>query len=423
MTRLGAPSTKSALLIIGGYSPESHSPTGKRARYMALAASSFFSKTILLTPGRTKDQRKKSVGSKVLLYTLGFVNATPYPISALFDPIKLLAFFIYGIRLSMRYKPSFIIAEMPPLETGASAWLLTRLLRKKLIIDCGDDWESALRTQLIRYIPLELMKPAFKFTNKIYSFANIILVISPTLVNTLRRRGINVSMILVPDGADTSTCFPQDEESRREIRLRYALPLNKIVVTYCGSSGNPYYRLDLILQAAKSLPNKVKDEFLFVFFLYGTRARIEGYNKLKDRLKIPDDLVEIRGPLPRKNLFEVMTACDVGLVPFDDKPFLLYARSAKVYEYLTAGLYVIGSGPKRGELDSFLSQNTNCGIFIRPRVDDFVRVFLNVVENAEGLFENNCRKLRHSFVKESYDTKKIMARAMARLSSVKRVLT
>jgi len=410
---------KSACLIIAEDSPESYSPTGKRARYMALAGSLFFGRIILLTLGKTKNRGKEGAGSKVLLYTTGFERATPFPISALVDPIKLIAFFIYGLRLSVRYKPSCIIAAMPPLETGACAWFLASLLGKKLIIDCVDDWESALRTQLTRHIPLELMKPAFKFTNAIYSLADIIFIISPTLANTLRRRGINVSMILTPDGADISSCFPQDEHSRREIRLRYALPLNKIVVTYCGSSGNPYYRLDLILQAAKSLPDHVKEKLFFVLYLYGG---IEKQSRLKDQLKIPDSLIEIRGPLPRNYLLEVMAACDVGLVPFDDKPFLLYARSAKVYEYLTAGLYVVGSGPRGGELDAFLSPSPNCGMFIRSRVSDFIRAFLSVVENADNLFEDSRRKSRHSFVKESYDARRIMAKAMTYLSSLEGVL-
>jgi len=407
-------STKSACLIIAEHPPGSYSPAGERLRHMALAGGSFFGKTIVLTSGKAEKQGKRDVGAKVLLYKTGVVRSIPYPISALFDPIKLLAFFIYGLVLSTRYKPSYILASMPPFETGASAWFLARFLHKKLIIDYMDDWESSMRTHLTRYIPAWLMTPIFKFANFIYSFSTVLFVVTPTLANMVRQRRMYASIVLVPNGADILTFFCRDEKFRREIRLRHALPLSKIVITYCGST-NPYYRLDKVLLGAKSLPDDVKEKIFFVFYLY---SGIEHYRKLQALLKIPDELVEIRGPLPRSDLSEVMAACDVGLVPFDDKPFLLYAMSTKLYEYLSVGLYVISSGPREGELQSFLSQNLSCGIFVQPRVEDFVRVFLRVVNGDEDLFEDKSRNSRHSFIAKNYDSRKIMAKAMACLSSL-----
>ena len=403
----------STCLIIAEDSPESYSPAGERARHMALASSAFFSKTILLTSGKAKKRAKPGIDAKVLLYKTGVVRSIPFPVSALFDPIRLLAFFVYGLVLSTRYKPSHILASMPPIETGASAWFLTRLLHKKLVIDCRDDWESYMRTQLTRYMPERLMKPTFKFANFIYSFSTAVLVVTRTLGNIVRKRIKNSSLILVPNGADLLMFFCQDAKSRRKIRLKHSIPLNRVVLIYCGSA-NPYYRLDLIFLSAKSLPNDVKGKTFFVFYLY---SEIERYRELKALLKISDDLVEIRGPLPRSDLSEVMAACDVGLVPFDDKLFLLYAMSTKLYEYLSVGLYVISSGPSGGELQSFFSQNPSCGIFVQPRVEDFVRVFLRII-SSDYLFDDDSRNSRHSFIAKNYDRRKIMAKAMACLSSL-----
>ena len=414
MPRRGQPSTKSALLIITEHPPESYSPAGERARHMALASRAFFSKTIVLTSGKIKKHGKLGVDAKVLLYKTGVVRSIPYPISALLDPIKLLAFFVHGLVLSTRYKPSHILASMPPVETGASAWFLTKLLHKKLIIDYMDDWESSMRTQLTKYIPARLMTPTFKFANSVYSSSSVIFVVTPTLANIIRRHTIDTSTVLVPNGADLMTFLCRNEKSRVKIRLRHALPSNKIVLIYCGSA-NPYYRLDLVLLGAKSLPDDAKEKFFFVFYLY---SGIEHYRKLKALMKIPDELVEIRGPLPRSDLSEIMAACDVGLVPFDDKPFLLYAMSTKLYEYLSVGLYVISSGPRDGELQSFFSQTSNCGIFVQPRVEDFVRVFLRVVNSDEDLFDDNSRNSRHSLIAKNYDSGKVMAKAMAYLSDL-----
>ncbi len=412
MPRRGPPLTKPALLIIAEHPPESYSPAGERARHMALASRRFFGKTIVLTSRKVKRHEKGCVGSRVLLYNTGIARSIPFPLSALFDPIKLLAFFVHGLILSTRYKPSHILASMPPIETGASAWFLSRLLRKRLVIDYMDDWESSMKTLLTKYIPERLMKPVFKLANSIYSVSTVILVVTPTLANIVRHRIRNPTLVLTPNGADISMFSCKDAKSKRKIRLKHSIPLDRIVLLYCGSA-NPYYRLDRVLLSAKLLPNDVKEKTFFVFYLY---SGIERYGRLKTLLSIPDDLAEIRGPLPRSDLSEVMAACDVGLVPFDDEPFLLYAMSTKLYEYISAGLYVIGSGPSGGELQSFFSQNLECGRFVRPRVDDFVRIFHQTI-NSDDLFDDDSRNSRHSFIAQNYDSKKIMPRTMAFLST------
>jgi len=103
------------------------------------------------------------------------------------------------------------------------------------------------------------------------------------------------------------------------------------------------------------------------------------------------------------------------LVPFDDKPYLLYATSTKVFEYLSAGLYVIGTGPKRGELDSFFASNPILGLHVPPTVENLVRVFSEVAESADELINDGCTNLRHLFIKENFDRKRIMLKAIQTL--------
>jgi glycosyltransferase involved in cell wall biosynthesis len=314
----------------------------------------------------------------------------------------------------MKYRPSIIVASMPPLETGGGGWLLGILLRKRLIIDYMDDWESSMKEQLTRYVPSVVMMPAFEFARSIYKTCDGILAATPTLVRRLYQRRVDKQTILVPNGADTEIFSPKDETSRKKIKLNYSLPLSKMVVAYCGST-NTYYRLDLLLISIKSLPNHVKEKMFFVFYLYGD---IDRFRRLKNHLGIPDEVLEIRGALPRKALSEVLAGCDVGLVPFDDMPFLLYAMSTKLFEYLSAGVYVVSSGPKGGELDSFFSKNTNCGVFVEPTATDYADTFLEIAESGEDLFDGDNRELRHLFIEENFDSRKIMLYAMDRLSNL-----
>jgi glycosyltransferase involved in cell wall biosynthesis len=407
--------SKPACLIIAEHPPESYSPAGERLRHMALAGRSFFRKTIVLTSGKDEKQDRQNVGTKVFLYKTGVARSIPYPISALFDPIKLLAFFIHGLVLSAQYKPSCIIASMPPIEAGASAWLLAGFLHRKLIIDLRDDWESSLEVQLTRYIPLRLLKLSFKVANSIYSSSKAILVATPTIADILRRRNVHTPIISVPNGANTAIFFPREAKSRREIRLRHALPTDKIVVIYCGSGGNPYYRLDKVLLGVKSLANGVRNSFFFVFYLYN---EIEPYRKMKDQLKISDNLVELRGPKPRAILAEIMASCDVGLVPFDDKPYLQCARSAKIYEYLSAGLYVFSHGPKGGELDCLFSHNPQLGKFGLLHSKNSFNAFFHDIRKRARIFDSDSRFARYKFIQENHDRKAIMEKTMRTIRSL-----
>ncbi len=400
---------KSSLLIMTEDSPESYSPAGERVRHMALASRPLFENVLVLTLHGVRKPTKPKKGSNLLLYTVNFTRAAPFPISSFFDPVKFVMLLVHGLAQARHYKPSLIVVSMPPLEAGMSGWFLAKLLRVKLIVDLRDDWESAIRSKLTRYIPFQLIKILSRFAREIYSFSVNISVVTQSIADAVHKRGIATPTILVPNGADTAIFLPKLRENRIKTRQKYALPPDKILMICSGSGINPYYRLDLLLLSMRSLPSEMTKKLLLVFYLYNG---IERLRDVKARLRISDELVEIRGPLPRRNLAEILASCDVGLVPFDDNPYLLCARSTKLYEYLSTGLYVISSGPKGGELDAFFSPNPQLGYFTQPAVEDFVDAFLQVVENAENLFGSKYRNLRHSFIRENYDRQKIMTKSM-----------
>jgi len=402
------------VLILSRNSPESYSPAGERIRHIALASGSVFGKAIVLALGSRDIKEVGKADSKVLLQQVILRNELPYPIIAYFDPLKFILLSIHSFFLSLRYKASYILASMPPLEVGVSALFIAKLLGMDLIVDLRDDWESAVERNLSRYIPEQLLEVVFWLARRVYSFATVVMVATPTIAEIAKKRGVETPTILASNGADTSVFFPRDEDWRKKMRIKHALPLNKTVVSYCGSGLNSYYRLDRVLTSVGSLPDYVKKHLFFVFHLY---KGIENVREMKEELRIPDDLVEVRGPISRDVLAGVMAACDVGLVPFDNAPYLLCARSAKLYEYLSAGLYVIACGPEGGELDQLFSLNPQLGTFCLPTRENLVNVFLRIVENGAHLFDNRNRYLRHNFIRENYERREITMKAIRTIGS------
>jgi len=393
-------------------SPKSYSPAGERIRHLTLAGSSRFDKVTVLTLRATQTERQPTNKSRISLYEINFSRGVPFPLSALFDPVKSLMLVAHGLKLRGSIKPSFIISSMPPIEVGVSAWLLSRLFHARLIIDLRDDWESAVNAQLTRYFPRPLVKIVFQVAKQVYSYSSLMFVVTQTIANTIRDRGIRTNIVLIPNGADTSLFRPKGIDIRNKVRLQYNLPLDKMIVVYCGSGVNLYYRLDLILESLKWLSRSAAEKLLIAFFVYNGQRYLD---KLRRQLGIPDELVEIRNPLPRRQLAEVLSACDIGLVPFDAKPYLLCARSTKIYEYLSSGLYVLGSGPRGGELDSLFSANPKLGLFTLPSGPSFAQALLQVVEMAENLLDDNSRELRHGLIKENYDRQNVMKAAISNM--------
>jgi glycosyltransferase involved in cell wall biosynthesis len=403
------------VLIISEQSPEFYGPAGERIRHMALASGAVFGKAVVLAMGSNTKTVARRGSSNVLLREVTLRRASPFPITAYFDPIKFAFLCVYSFALSLRCKPRYIVASMPPLEVGVSAWFVAKILGVDLVVDLRDEWELAIERELSRYIPMKLLRPVFWFAGKVYSFATAILVATKTIAEGIKKRRIKTPVILAFNGANTSLFFPRDEAYRMRIRAKYALPQDKTVVLYCGSGINPYYRLDCVLSSIRFMSNDRKKRVFFVFYLYNGN---EILRKMKEELALSDDVVEVREPLPRVVLAEVMAACDVGLVPFDDDPYLLCARSTKLYEYLSAGLYVIGCGPKGGELDELLALNPHLGGFSPPYAKNLLGVLLRAVKNASSIFDNSSRYLRHRFIRENYDRQVIMIKAMSTLGSL-----
>lgn len=405
---------RQTLLIITEHPPNSYSPSGERIFHTALASGSFFENVIVLSLCGVRKldsnrQRGQGAGSGVWVYAVNFVRAMLYPLSKLFDPVKFLVLFVHGLLLSRRYKPSCILASMPPFETGMSAWGISKCLPSVFIMDLRDDWESAVGNELGRYFPAAVFNVLSLITNKIYSSAFVIFAATQTIIDTVRRRGVTTQTVLVPNGADTSVFLPKSESARRNIRLKYSLPQDKVVAVYCGSGKTPYYRLDYVLSSVKFLSSDVKNRIFVVLYVY------DGSDKLKlmqNKLGITQDILEIRDPLPRKSLAEVLSACDLGLLPFAEDAFLLCARSTKLYEYLSSGLYVLSSGPKGGELEEFFSVDPALGLFVRPGAENFALYLSDLLKDKEDLLSDDLRKLRHSFIRENYDRTDIMKKAM-----------
>lgn len=402
------------LLILTTHSPDSFSPAGERVRFTALASGKFFERTTIVTLDRSKKQINSQVtpNGNVWIRRINFSRAMPYPFLALFDPMQFFVLLFHGFAECVRDNPAFIIASMPPLETGLASWVLAKLFHTRLVVDLRDDWELATRSQLRRFFPVSFFRLLSTIAERLYSSTVVMFAVTQIISDSIHGRGVKQPILLVPNGADTSIFRPLGVGARTTARIDGRLPRDKIIVIYCGSGDNPYYRLDTVLASVSLLPEHVRRRLFFVFYVYNGQKYL---NQLRHRFDIPQDTVEVRDPIPRRQLASILPACDVGLVPFDSKPYLSCARSTKMYEYLSCGLYVVSSGPRNGELDSFFHVNPNLGSFTWPAPSDFAQAFTSIGLQAEKQLDEPSRQMRYEFIRMNYDRRTLMKKALSAL--------
>ena len=227
-----------------------------------------------------------------------------------------------------------------------------RLLRVKSVVDYRDEWEDYLVS-----IHPKSMKSLYVFVKKVatvlYSKAQLVSVVTPNIVQLLKRRGIT-RVQLVPNGADVNTFKPLTNKENTE----------QFTIFYSGEVGG-YYRLDVAVKALKRLKNKGLTNVKLVIAGNGEVQRI---TDLALELGIASN-VDYKGSISSKiELIQLMNKSDVGLIPYDDNFLWKNTSPAKFFEYCACGIPVIATSYDDSLLASYIKKYA-IGL-VSPPLDD-----------------------------------------------------
>jgi glycosyltransferase involved in cell wall biosynthesis len=189
------------------------------------------------------------------------------------------------------------------------------------------------------------------------------------------RLGKPVTACWLPSLADPNRIF-FDQQKRKEIRKNLGLS-DRIIVIYTGNVFCKWQRLDSMCQFVAQLATKMPKIWFMLLVrqddLEMAREAISKYDLeyLTTIKYVTSDAIN-----------DYLSAADIGLFLRHIHPMNLVVTSAKLGEYLAAGLPVITTGANAEVLNEFIRE-TSAGVFL----DDCLPVSDQIVEDLNALVE------------------------------------
>ena len=219
------------------------------------------------------------------------------------------------------------VVEFVKKRDGAKTYLMLKDIFPQNAVDLGMMTKDGLKGLLYRYFRRE--------EKKLYAVSDRIGGMSPANVEYIIRENpeINPQKVEVFPNCLDPLDLRVDENTRRAIRGKYNIPLDKTVFVYGGNLGKPQgipFIIDSIREASRE-----KNAF---FLIVGGGTE---YGKLKAFIENekPRNIL-LMNKIPKEDYDQLVAACDVGLIYLDHR-FQIPNFPSRLLSYLQAGLPVL----------------------------------------------------------------------------------
>lgn len=240
---------------------------------------------------------------------------------------------------------------------------------KKYILEVNDP-APIIYSGLKKKVYLKLIKKKF-------SRANAIITQTETMKKILSKF-YNGRIFIIPNGVDMK--FFDSNKNNFDIRKRYKIPKNKIVITFVGAF-REWHGVQDIPTISERIRKKQRN---IVFLLVGNGPL---FNEIKN---IKDENMILTGSLPYSDIPSVLFQSDILIAPFNAKRFKSLERHGfywcplKIFEYMASGKPIVSYNfPEIKKITQKSALLAEIG-----HVDNFI-------ENIEHLIRNEklCKKI------------------------------
>ncbi|HYM80509.1 MAG TPA: sugar transferase [Candidatus Limnocylindria bacterium] len=253
-------------------------------------------------------------------------------------------------------RSDLVLASMPPLFLGLTAWVAALRHRAPLVVDCRDDWPHAA-------VALGEMRPGLAtrvlatLARFVYVRAARVIAVTPGMQRQLAGRGLDSERIeLVTNGADTELFRPPGNGAGPDPGSGPTTPPRSFTVLYAGTHGL-VHGMEVLLDAAERLRERTDVRFLLIGDGVAKPALQE--RAARDGL----ERVEFRPSLPPEQLVACIHAADVCVATTRDHPFCGETIPVKLFDYLACGRPVVGA--VRGDAADVL-RASGAGVVVDP---------------------------------------------------------
>ena len=295
-----------------------------------------------------------------------------------------LSLFVGGLIVGR--KKNIIHCQSPPLTVAFAACVLSKILKKPLIIRIQDIHPDALiKIGILKNsVLIRLMELVEVF---VYDSASHITVIAEGYRRHLISKGIREDKIsLIPNWADINKLSPPKNNDFRK-RMGWEA---KFIITYAGTMSWPQ-DLETVVESAGMLKN-YKD---IAFLMVGDGVKREYLIRRSKELEL-DNIVFM--PLqPRDEYSKILYASDVCVVPLR-RQFTSPTMPSKMLEIMACEKPMIINVPFSSDVQRIV-KDAECGVWVEPEnPKDFSKAVLTLHDNSSlvsKLGENGLSYLRN----------------------------
>ncbi len=261
----------------------------------------------------------------------------------------------------MSPRPDIVVVTVPSLPILGAGFVVSRLLRRPLVVDMRDAWPDIARdARIVRGSAKSLVERAII---AIQDRADLVVTVTYGFAHTLRMRGLK-NVATVTNGVDMSTMRQLSPPARRQDRLE---------VLYLGNHGESQ-RLDVVIRAAALVGQKMR------LTLVGHGVERNGLMALARQLDAP---VEFHAPIHGPQIMDYYERADSCIVSLrDDWKSFDTTIPSKTYEVLSVGRHV--TGIVKGEARNILEE-AEAGHVVASEASAIAELWDTLAENRELL--------------------------------------
>jgi glycosyltransferase involved in cell wall biosynthesis len=296
-------------------------------------------------------------------------------------------------------RPDIVIISVPVGETALGPFVGTKLFRtKRVVLDYRDEWEDfalkMAKSRIYKKACQSLKGIMTKFYSKIY----LIMATTGPIAAGLSSRGLE-NVKIVTNGADTQIFKPYDKDC---VRNKIGIDKGDFIIVYSGIFG-AYYRLDVVIKALEKI---IERKYNVKFLMIGQGdVEIEKIMRLARKKGLESNVIYLGAKSDRMQIAEILSASDVGIIPYDSNSLWKHTLPVKSLEYLACGLPIIATTYSDSVLGKLICEN-QVGMITDP---ENIESLVTIIERMynDKLFLKNAGKRALCLIQDYFDRNKI----------------
>jgi glycosyltransferase involved in cell wall biosynthesis len=294
-------------------------------------------------------------------------------------------------------RPKVVVISLPSGEPSVGAYLASKFARAKVVFDVRDEWEDYVISKATSKAFEEAYRLLKALMTSLYDKSDMVVAVTQPISRNLRLRGVR-DVKVVPNGADVSAFRPYEKDSARR---RLGFKDDEFIIIYEGGVGG-YYRLDVVVRALARLNNAVREKMRLLIVGSG---EVPNLLRLAEKFGLKDNMVYLGVKNDKVELAQIISAGDIGIVPYDANPLWKNSVPAKFYEYCACGIPVIATVCDDSLLGDLIEKH-QIGVTSPPLDEEKLANAIDWLYKNKSFIETAGERARQ-LIKEKFDRNKV----------------